>query len=70
MDEALPFASQGMDGPSQPGAKQAERAERERRLAKALRDNLRRRKEQMRAQQQRGAALPKKGAGGDGEPSA
>ena len=59
-----------MDEASQPDAKQAERAEREKRLAKALRDNLRRRKEQMRAQQRRGAALPKKGIGGDGEPSA
>jgi hypothetical protein len=56
-----------MSGPPQPGAKQGtERAEREKRLAKALRDNLRRRKEQARAQQQ----LPKKGAGGDGEPPA
>ncbi|MGA7263892.1 MAG: hypothetical protein WBX30_23805 [Stellaceae bacterium] len=59
-----------MGEPSQPGAKQAERAEREKRLAKALRDNLRRRKEQTRAQQRRGAARPKKGAGADGEPPA
>jgi hypothetical protein len=57
-----------MGEPSRPGAKQGtERAEREKRLAKALRENLRRRKEQARAQQQQ---LPKKGAGGDGEPPA
>ena len=57
----------GMGEPSRPGAKQGtERAEREKRLGKALRENLRRRKEQARAQQQ----LPKKGAGGDGEPPA
>jgi hypothetical protein len=39
-------------------------------LAKALRDNLRRRKEQARAQQRRVAPLSKKGDGGDGEPLA
>jgi hypothetical protein len=56
-----------MGEPSRPDAKQGtERTEREKRLAKALRENLRRRKEQARAQQQ----LPKKGAGGDGEPPA
>ena len=56
-----------MGGPLQSGGKQGtERAEREKRLAEALRENLRRRKEQARAQQQ----LPKKGAGGDGKPPA
>jgi hypothetical protein len=56
-----------MGGPLQSGAKQGtERAEREKRLAKALRENLRRRKEQGRTQQQ----LPKKDAGGDGKPPA
>ena len=58
----------GMGEPSQPGAKQGtERAEREKRSAKALRDNLRRRKEQARAQQRLAAARPKKDVGGDGE---
>ena len=53
------------------GAKpNTERAAREERLAKALRDNLRRRKEQARAQQRLAAALPKKDEGGDGEPPA
>jgi hypothetical protein len=60
-----------MSEPPLPGAKQnAERVAREERLAKALRDNLRRRKEQARARQGLGAALSKKGTGGDGEPSA
>jgi hypothetical protein len=60
-----------MDEVSEPGAKRgSERAEREKRLAKALRDNLKRRKEQARAQERRAAALAKKGARGDGEPSA
>jgi hypothetical protein len=60
-----------MTQPLRPGAKHnAERAEREKRLAKALRENLRRRKEQARAQQRRAAPLSKKGEGGDGEPPA
>jgi hypothetical protein len=60
-----------MGGPSKPGAKQsAEQAEREKRLANALRDNLRRRKEQVRAQQRAAAAQPKKGGEGNGEPPA
>ena len=70
MTDALPL-HRGMAQPPQPGAKRsAERAAREERLAKALRDNLRRRKEQARAEQRRAAALPKKGEGGDGEPPA
>jgi hypothetical protein len=53
------------------GAKQnAERAAREERLAKALRDNLRRRKEQAHARQGLGAAISKKAPGEGGEPSA
>ena len=65
MTGALPL-HRGMAKPLQSGAKHnPERAER---LAKALRDNLRRRKEQARAQQRR--AVSKKGEGGDGEPPA
>jgi hypothetical protein len=53
------------------GAKHnAERVAREERLAKALRDNLRRRKEQARARQGLGAVLSKKSTGDNGEPSA
>jgi hypothetical protein len=56
---------------SRPGAKRGtERAERDKRLAKALRDNLQRRKEQARARQRLAAPLSKEGAGGDGEPPA
>jgi hypothetical protein len=47
-----------------------QRAAREERLAKALRDNLRRRKEQARTQQRRAAPLSKRGEGGDSEPPA
>jgi len=60
-----------MAEPPQRGTKPStERAAREERLAKALRDNLRRRKEQARAQRRPGAAVPKNDAGGDGEPPA
>jgi hypothetical protein len=60
-----------MAQPLHPGAKHnAERAARAERLAKALRENLRRRKEQARAQQRRAETLSKKGEGGEGEPSA
>jgi hypothetical protein len=60
-----------MSEPPPIGSKQsAERAAREERLAKALRDNLRRRKEQARSRHGLGAALSKKGTGDDGEPSA
>jgi hypothetical protein len=56
---------------SQPGTRQsAERAARAEKLAKALRENLRRRKDQARARQQRASALPEKPAGGDSEPPA
>jgi hypothetical protein len=57
-----------MTQPLQPDAKHnAERAERERRLGKALRENLRRRKEQAQARQRRGAPSFKRDEGGDGE---
>jgi len=60
-----------MAQPLAPGAKHnAERAARAERLAKALRENLRRRKEQARAQQRRAAPLSKRGEGDDGEPPA
>ena len=59
-----------MGEPSRPGAKHGtERAEREKRLAKALRENLRRRKEQARAQEQLGLPQSKEPRGG-GEPTA
>jgi hypothetical protein len=60
-----------MTQPLNPGANHnTERAAREERLAKALRDNLQRRKEQARARQQRAGPSPEKGEGGDGEPLA
>jgi hypothetical protein len=68
--DALPLHP-GMTQPLKPPAKHnTERAAREERLAKALRDNLRRRKEQARAQQGRAGPPSKKGEGGDGEPPA
>jgi hypothetical protein len=48
--------------------KSAARAAREERLAKLLRDNLRRRKERARAQQQLAAPRSKGLGGGTGEP--
>jgi hypothetical protein len=65
---ALPL-HQRMDGDfHHTTRKSGERAAREERLAKALRDNLRRRKEQARAQEQLG--LPRsKEPRGSGEPS-
>jgi len=60
-----------MAEPANPGRnKAAERASREQRLAAALRDNLRRRKEQARAQRRVGTARSKKDARGDGDASA
>ena len=55
-----------MNTPPQDRPKSPERAEREQRLAKALRDNLRRRKEQARAQVRRAASSdePQKDDGG------
>jgi hypothetical protein len=70
MTDALPL-HRGMAQPLRPGTKHnPERAARTERLAKALRDNLRRRKEQARAQQRHAAALSKKREGRDGEPPA
>jgi len=58
-----------MAEPSQPDTRQsAERAAREERLAKALRENLRRRKEQARARQRFDPTTSEKGTGGDGAP--
>jgi len=60
-----------MAEPANPGrSKATERASREQRLAAALRDNLRRRKEQARAQRRVGTVRSKKDAGGDGDASA
>ena len=60
-----------MSEPQPIGAQQnAERVAREERLAKALRDNLRRRKEQARARQGIGSALSEKSTGERGEPPA
>ena len=60
-----------MTQPLNPGAKHnTERTAREERLAKALRDNLRRRKEQARTRQRRAGPPSEKGEGGDGEPLA
>jgi hypothetical protein len=60
-----------MSEPQPIGAQQnAERVAREERLAKALRENLRRRKEQARARQGIGAALSEKRTGDRGEPPA
>jgi len=50
--------------------KSGERAAREGRLAKALRDNLRRRKEQARAREQLGLPQSKGPRGDGGEPAA
>jgi len=50
--------------------KSGERAAREERLAKALRENLRRRKEQVRAQEQRRCPPDKDPRGGGSEPPA
>jgi hypothetical protein len=52
------------EGPKLPGRKQAERAAREARLATALRENLRRRKEQARAQAARRASAEADGLSG------
>jgi hypothetical protein len=49
--------------------KNHERALREERLAKALRDNLRRRKEQARLQRQRATGSGDGSEGGDGPPA-
>jgi hypothetical protein len=58
------------DIPDRPRSKFAERAAREARLAKALRDNLRRRKEQARGQQQSPAPRSPGGSGRERDPPA
>jgi hypothetical protein len=56
-----------MDGDSQQRSRKSEeRAARRERLAKALRDNLRRRKEQARAREELRAPRPKKPGSGGG----
>jgi hypothetical protein len=57
------------DAPRTTGAKRVEIAAREARLSHALRDNLRRRKEQARAREKRAAGRPTDAAA-DGEPTA
>ncbi len=55
-----------MAEPSRPSpARQVERAERDERLARALRDNLRRRKEQARARQPHAGEQPDTATAGD-----
>jgi hypothetical protein len=70
MADCVPL-HRNMAEPLKPGAKQSsERAARAERLAKALRENLRRRKEQARARQQCAPTPPENPAGGDREPPA
>ena len=70
MADGLPLHRE-MAEVSQPGERQsAEQAARAERLAKALRENLRRRKEQARARQQCAPTPPENPAGGDREPPA
>jgi hypothetical protein len=58
------------DDSDQNPRKSSARMAREERLAKALRDNLRRRKEQVRARGQLGLPQSKEPPGDDGEPAA
>ena len=58
------------EAPRPTSRKRAARMAREERLAKALRDNLHRRKEQARVQQQRGVRQSKRPTGGGREPPA
>ena len=70
MTDVLPL-HRGMAQSLQPGVKHnPERAARAERLAQALRENLRRRKEQARARQRRAAPLSKEGEGSGGDPPA
>ena len=57
------------DAPRITGAKRIETAAREARLSHALRDNLRRRKEQARAREKRAADHPMEEAGDDEPPA-
>jgi hypothetical protein len=67
---ALPLDREMSKPPNLTPQKSAARAAREERLAKALRDNLRRRKEQARAQAQPGARQSERQRDGGGEPPA
>jgi hypothetical protein len=58
------------EGPQHRGGSFAERAARETRLAKALRDNLRRRKQQARAQERPAPARPPGRGGPERDPPA
>jgi hypothetical protein len=58
------------DNPDRTPQKSGKRVAREERLAEALRDNLRRRKEQARAREQFGLPQPKEPRGDSGEPTA
>ena len=66
--DALPLHRRMDDDIHRTTRKSGERAAREERLAKALRDNLRRRKEQARAQEQLGLPQSKKPRG-SGKPT-
>jgi hypothetical protein len=63
--DALPLHRRMDDDIHRTPQKSGERAAREERLAKALRDNLRRRKEQARAQEQLGLPRSKEQRGSD-----
>jgi len=56
------------DAPRLTRAKQGQHAARDQRLARALRENLRRRKEQARAREPQAGDPPDKATGGDGSP--
>ncbi len=64
----LPFHLRMADAPQITPARRIEQAARDERLARALRENLRRRKEQARAREPDAAELPGKAAGGDEPP--
>jgi hypothetical protein len=57
------------DAPRLTGAKEIEHAARDERLARALRENLRRRKEQARARGPNAGERPAKAKGGDEPPA-
>lgn len=70
MKAALPLHRGMVERPRRDANPGTGRAARKERLAKALRENLRRRKEQARAQQRRATALPQKPVANRGEPPA
>jgi len=65
----LPFHRLMADAPRLTRAKRTEHAARDERLARALRENLRRRKEQARAREPRAGDLAGKAAAGDEPPA-